>query len=129
MQKGNIYVIYGDNPKSMVLDLLSKINPEKKILQHTSIGIKPNLVVARPSSSGATTSPELVEGIIEYLQSKGYKNICIMEGSWVGERTSRAFKICGYEDISRRYNVPLIDLQKDNERSLSDKNDLCPKKS
>ena len=40
-------------------------------------------------------------------------NISILEGSWIGDRTSRAFRICGYEDISDRYNVPLIDLQKD----------------
>ena len=55
-----------------------------------------------------------MEGIIEYFQLKGYKNICILEGSWIGERTPRAFKACGYEDISQRYNVPLTDLQQDN---------------
>ncbi|NLU36953.1 MAG: DUF362 domain-containing protein [Clostridiales bacterium] len=113
MQNDNIYVIYGDNPKSMVLELLVKISAERMIPPYAKIGIKPNLVVAKPSSSGATTSPELVEGIIEYLQSKGYKDICILEGSWIGDRTSRAFKVCGYEDISRRYKVPLIDLQRD----------------
>ncbi|HHU49008.1 MAG: DUF362 domain-containing protein [Caldicoprobacterales bacterium] len=113
MQKGNIYVIYGDNPKSMILELLGKIRPEEGLPQQAKIGIKPNLVVAKPSASGATTSPELVEGIIEYFQSKGYMNICILEGSWVGDKTFRAFKICGYEKISGRYNIPLIDLQKD----------------
>ena len=119
MQNENIYVIYGDNPKSMILELLSSINPEQDIPRHARIGIKPNLVVAKPSSSGATTSPEIVEGIIEYLQSRGYMDICILEGSWIGDRTSRAFKVCGYEDISKRYNVPLIDLQKDSSTTCS----------
>jgi uncharacterized protein (DUF362 family) len=30
--------------------------------------------------TGATTSPELVAGVIEYLKSEGYKKICILEG-------------------------------------------------
>lgn len=116
MKKNEIYVIYGNTPKEMVRELLNQIKPEKEIPQDARVGIKPNLVVAKPSASGATTSPELVKGVIEYLQSKGYKKISILEGSWVGERTARAFKACGYEEISRQYNVPLIDLQKDSYR-------------
>lgn len=112
--KGNeIFVIYGNTPQTMVKELLTKIRPENEINKDSLIGLKPNLVVAKQWNSGATTSPELVAGIIEYLQGKGYKNICILEGSWVGERTSRAFKVCGYEELSKHYGVPLIDLQKD----------------
>ena len=114
MMKSNIiHIIYGDEPKVMIKELLNEIKPEEEIDKSLLIGIKPNLVVAKPSSLGATTTPELVAGLIEYLQSKGFDRIAIMEGSWVGDRTSEAFKVCGYEDISRRYNVPLIDLQKD----------------
>ena len=51
--------------------------------------------------------------MIQYLQNKGYTNISIMEGSWVGDSTKRAFKVCGYEEISRKYKVPLIDLKQD----------------
>jgi len=116
MDKNKIYVIYGNTPKTMIHNLLNEIKPEKEIPQQAYIGIKPNLVVAKPSTSGATTSPELVEGIIEYFQAKGYKNICILESSWVGEKTSRAFKVCGYEMISEQYGVPLMDLQKDSYR-------------
>lgn len=130
MHKDNIYVIYGDNPKNMILELLSKIEPEKGLPHDTKIGIKPNLVVAKPSTSGATTSPELVEGIIEHFQSKNYRDISILEGSWIGERTSRAFKACGYEDISKEYDVPLIDLQKDSyvEKKVEDERiKICSK--
>jgi len=111
--KNEIYVIYGDNPKQMVKELLEVIKPEEETDKNTLIGIKPNLVVAKPSGSGATTSPEIVAGVIEYLKSKGRDKIVIMESSWVGERTSEAFKVCGYENLSKKYNVPLIDLQKD----------------
>lgn len=118
-RKNEIRIIYGNDPKPMVKELLSFIKPEEEIDRSAMIGIKPNLVVAKPSGSGATTSPELVEGIIEYLNSKGYKRITILEGSWVGERTPVAFKACGYEDMSRRYSVPLVDLQKDKYKEFS----------
>jgi len=111
--KNEIRVIYGDNPKQMVKELLEAIRPEDEIDKTALIGIKPNLVVAKPASSGATTSSDIVEGLIEYLKSKGRDRIVIMEGSWVGARTSEAFRVCGYESLSKKYNVPLIDLQKD----------------
>ncbi len=111
--KNGIRIIYGDNPKQMVKELLEVIKPEEEIDKNALIGIKPNLVVAKPSSSGATTTPEIVAVLIEYLKSKDHNKIVIMEGSWVGDRTSEAFKVCGYENLSKKYNVPLIDLQKD----------------
>jgi len=117
INKNGICIIYGDKPEQMAIKLLEAIRPEEEIDKKALIGIKPNLVVAKPSSSGATTSPEIVAGIIEYLKSKGHDNIVILEGSWVGDRTWEAFKVCGYEDLSRRYNVPLVDLQKDKYKS------------
>lgn len=113
MKRDEIYVVYGNKPKDMVKIILKKLEIEKDIKKDALIGIKPNLVVAKPSTSGATTSPELVAGVIEYLISKNYKNIVILEGSWVGDNTQTAFKVCGYEDLSKKYGVLLIDLQKD----------------
>lgn len=116
MLKDKIYVSYGNKPKEMIKEILSKLQIEKDIKKDALIGIKPNLVVAKPSASGATTSPELVEGVVEYLQSRGLENIVILEGSWVGDRTPKAFEVCGYKEISRVYDIPLIDLQKDKSR-------------
>lgn len=113
IEKNSIRIIYGDDPKKMVMELLEVLQPEKELENDALIGIKPNLVLAKPSTSGATTTPEIVEGLVEYLQAKGLFNIIIMEGSWVGGRTQDAFKVCGYENISRKYKIPLIDLQKD----------------
>ncbi len=73
--KNGIRIIYGDNPKQMVKELLEVIKPEEEIDKNSLIGIKPNLVVAKPSSSGATTSPEIVAGIIEY-RSKTFELRC-----------------------------------------------------
>jgi len=113
MDTDRIYIKYGNKPKEMIFDLLSNIKIEDHIDRNALIGIKPNLVVAKPSTSGATTSPELLEGTIEYLKAKGFDNIIILEGSWVGERTSRAFEVCGYTKVTKKFDVQLVDLQKD----------------
>ena len=75
--------------------------------------LKPNLVVSSPASGGATTTPAIAEGLIEWLVDHGFANITIAEGSWVGDSTAKAFAVCGYVELAQKYNIPLIDLQKD----------------
>lgn len=65
------------------------------------------------ASEGATTHPEVVAGIIEYLQMYGVKRIAVMEGAWVGAKTSEAAQVCGYDKLCRHYQVEFIDAQKD----------------
>ncbi len=119
MNRNELHVIYGSTPKTMVQQVLGDLAIEREIPADARIGIKPNLVVAKPATSGATTTPELVAGVIEYLQAKGFQNVVILEGSWVGDRTATAFKVCGYEALSHQYHVPLIDLQKDQAQVLT----------
>lgn len=113
MQKNHIIVAYGDQPEKMAAALLNVIKPEEHIPPGAKIGLKPNLVIGKPASSGATTHPEILEGIISYLQTRGFKDITIMEGSWLGENTERAFKVCGYQKLAEKYQVRLVDLKKD----------------
>lgn len=113
MKNSEIHVIYGNKPLKMVKEVLKEIKIEEELRPDMLIGLKPNLVVARPSGEGATTSPEIAEGIIQYLQEKGFKKIIILESSWVGDSTKRAYKVCGYEELSKKYNVPLFDLKDD----------------
>ncbi len=125
-----IYVIYGSEEIGLARTILEKAEVNKLLPQNKKslIGIKPNLVLASSHKNGATTSPYLVEGLIIYLKERGYHNLIILEGSWVGDRTKRAFKVCGYEDLSEKYSVPLIDLQRDSYRTYSFENaeiDIC----
>lgn len=113
MLNNEIHIIYGSQPLRMIKEILAAINLASELDKDMKIALKPNLVLARPARDGATTSPLIVEGIIQYFWEHNLKNITIMEGSWVGDKTSRAFKLCGYEDISKKYGIPLIDLQKD----------------
>lgn len=113
MKDKDIYVLYGNKPEEMIKKALASCRIEEEIGTNDLIGIKPNLVVAKASNKGATTDPGLVSGLIEYLQSRGYNNIVILESSWVGADTRQAFKKCGYQKIADRYDIPLIDLKKD----------------
>lgn len=101
-------------------DMLPAVSHDPAV-QHASafsgegpcIAIKPNLVTPSPASFGATTHPEVVAGIIEFLQERGYHNIVIAEGSWVGDKTEEAFEYCGYNSLAREYGVTLLDTQKE----------------
>jgi len=115
----NIYIIYGKDAKSMTKDLLKYVDVNKYIPRNSKIAIKPNLVVAKPYTSGATTNPQIVEGIIEYLKENGHDNITILEGAWLGASTKRAFEVCGYSEISKKYGVKLIDTKDDQVKKVN----------
>ena len=88
MKKNEIYRIYGREYKDMTIALLEEAQLFSMIPRDARIGIKPNLVSPTPAEYGATTHPEVVAGLIEYLQSYGYQDIIILEGSWIGDKTS-----------------------------------------
>ena len=114
MNKNEIIQIQGMEYKEMTKQLLNKCALATLIPSKVSlIGIKPNLVAPVPAEFGGTTHPEVVAGIIEYLQENGFTNLQIMEGSWVGDKTEESFEVCGYRMLSEQYGVPLIDAQKE----------------
>ena len=114
MEKDEILVIYGTEYREMTKALLERADLAGMIGDRKKrVGIKPNLVSAVSASEGATTHPEVVEGLLQYLKGHGFGEIAIMEGSWVGERTENAFQVCGYKDLAKEYGVELIDTQKE----------------
>lgn len=110
---GKIYAVYGDDPADMAKRLMEAAGVADAIPAGAHISLKPNLVVGRPASGGATTHPEILAGIIEFLQERGHRSIDIIEGSWVGDDTGRAFTACGMNDVGKRYGVKLHDLKRD----------------
>ena len=114
MENTEILAIYGTEYKEMTKRLLEEADLASRIPdQECHIGIKPNLVSPTEPSWGATTHPEIVAGIIEYLQERGFKDLVILEGSWVGDKTEDTARLCGYYDLSEKYGVEFLDMQKD----------------
>ena len=114
MQNQQIILIHGKNYKQMTKQLLQAAGLADEIgSRDTPVALKPNLVIGAPASRGATTHPELVAGVLEYLQENGFRDLRVIEGSWVGSRTSEAVQTSGLLDVCRQYRVPFIDLQKD----------------
>ena len=107
------YMVYGGDPCGMARQLMNAVGARTLIPAGSSIAIKPNLVVSRPATDGATTHPQAVAGVLEYLRDNGFTDISIMESSWVGDNTSRAFSVCGYHDLAKRYGARLVDLKGD----------------
>ena len=114
MEKEELLLIHGTEYKEMTKEILYAAGLESQIgARDKKIGIKPNLVAPSEAFLGATTHPEIVAGIIEYLQEAGFQNIIMLEGSWVGDKTRESMKVCGYEKLSEMYKVPFKDMQAD----------------
>lgn len=117
MNKNQIIEIYGTDYAAMARRLAQAAGLAGMIgSRQAAIGLKPNLVLANPAEGGATTHPQLAEGLILYLKEAGFGNIAIIEGAWVGDSTPRAFSACGYEALAKKYGVRLIDTQRDSHR-------------
>ena len=108
-----IYIHYGVRMPEMAFALMEAAKVSAKIKPAMHVVVKPNLVAPRPADGGATTHPEIVEGIIRYLKEHGIGSITIAEGAWVGDSTERAFEVCGYTSLAKKYGVRLIDTKKD----------------
>lgn len=113
LNKNDILVVYGSDPAAMTRRLLETIKPEEYLPKTAKIGLKPNLVVAKSPDTGATTHPQIAEEIIKYFQARGYENIVIIESAWIGDSTQRGFKVCGYDKMSAKYGVELVDVKRD----------------
>lgn len=114
MKENEIIVIYGKQYKQMTKELLKRAGLVDRIpTKDALVGIKPNLLGQVLAEEGGTTHPEVVAGLIEYLQEQGYYNLVMLEGSWIGDTTQEAMCYCGYDRISEQYQVPFWDMQKD----------------
>jgi uncharacterized protein (DUF362 family) len=110
---GDVVVMYGNEPGTMVRELMGKsaalegLTPDRKVM------IKPNLVVSREHWAGIDTDPRVIEAIVEYLKNRGVRHITIGDGSGMGYSATKAFDYCGYRSMAARYGLRLVDLEKD----------------
>ena len=112
MKENELIIMHGQEYKEMTKQLLQLAGLRGMIpAADTLIGIKPNLLGQIPACEGATTHPEVIAGLIEYLHENGFSNIVLLEGSWVGDSTKETVKFCGYDRLCEYYRVPFWDMQ------------------
>lgn len=77
-----------------------------------SVVIKPNLCYYWDYSTGETTDPRVVSAIIDYVRARTSKDarIVVAEADGSAMRTRYAFKVLGYERLSSRKDVELLNL-------------------
>jgi uncharacterized protein (DUF362 family) len=83
--------------------------------------IKPNLCYYFDYSTGQTTDPKFVAAVIDLIRDKisPDTDISIVESDASAMKCKYAFKILGYEKLSKEYGVPLINLSNEPHESAS----------
>lgn len=80
-----------------------------------NVVIKPNLCYYWDSSTGYTTDPELISGIIDALRAKygSDVDIAVAEADATAMKTRYAFPVLGYEKMAKEKDVRLLNLSDD----------------
>jgi uncharacterized protein (DUF362 family) len=113
MEKSVVLIKKGTDGRELVYEALTEMRAEDVLRQCSKILIKPNITVAMPASTGVTTHPSIVEGILQFMSEKGIENAIIGEGG--GCDITQAYEDLGFAEIARRYDVPLADFNKETE--------------
>jgi len=87
-------------------DMRSALSEKRQIL------IKPNYINSKHPSTGITTDSRVLEGIVKFLRMHKVDELVIGEGSGWAD-TFQAFKIAGVDAVAERWDVKLVDLNKD----------------
>jgi uncharacterized protein (DUF362 family) len=87
-------------------DMRSALSEKRPIL------IKPNYINSKHPSTGITTDSRVLEGIVKLLRMHKVDELVIGEGSGWAD-TFQAFKIAGVDAVAERWDVKLVDLNKD----------------
>jgi len=98
---------------STALELIDFESPKNPI---ESVVIKTNLCYYWDSTTGCTTDPQVVSGIIDNVRDKygADVNIMVAEADATAMKTKYAFPMLGYEKLARKKNVKLLNLSEDN---------------
>ncbi|MBN2458947.1 DUF362 domain-containing protein [Candidatus Woesearchaeota archaeon] len=89
--------------------------------------LKPNFLNPKPSSTGCTTSPAVIEAVVKAVLKQGGIPI-IGESSPVSFDTELTFKRLGIDKIARKHRISIIDLNKYTSRVVKVKDPLSLKK-
>lgn len=116
---GHIWQVYGNDAHDMTVKLLDAAEAWRLVPEDGSVALKPNLVLADVAENGAVTHPGVLSGCMEYFAAHGVRDISVIESSWIGDRTMRAMRRAGYDEVCERHGIPFFDLKRDKTRTVS----------
>lgn len=88
------------------------INAHEALTDGKPVLIKPNYLNASHPSTGITTDSRVIEGVIKFLKHQEVQEIIIGEGSGFSD-TFEPYRVAGVDTVADRWNVKLVDLNKD----------------
>jgi uncharacterized protein (DUF362 family) len=96
---------------------LIEFNLDEKIQK---IAIKPNMCYYWDFSTGYTTDPQFIGALIELIRGVAPSaEISIVETDASAMKCKYAFKLLGYEKLSKEYNVNLVNLSEDKTENVN----------
>jgi len=122
-----VAIVKGTNPQDITVKALKMINADKALPKEKPILIKPNYIEARQPSTGITTDSRVIEGVVKFLKRHKAEEIIIGEGSGFAD-TLEAFQVAGVDAVAERWNVKLVDLNKDEFVEVRPQNPMALKK-
>jgi len=110
-----VAIVKGTKAIDITEKALQLIRPEVERALSTGkpILIKPNYINSKHPSTGITTDGRVVEGAVKFLkENKIGEKVLIGEGSGWAD-TFEAFKVAAVDMVAKRWDVKLVDLNKD----------------
>jgi len=107
-----VAIVKGTNPTDMTVEALEKVEAYESVSEEKPVLIKPNYITASYPARGITTDSRVIEGVVKFLKQHGVEDIVIGEGSGWSD-TFEAFRIAGVDAVAERWNVKLVDLNRD----------------
>lgn len=102
----SIYQV-SDYTQEKVNQAVAKIMEDQQIARGLSpnmkVVIKPNLIMAKPTSVPATTHPAVIRAVAIWLREHGITNILLAEssgGPYLSEYMKTVYKVCGMNDLT-----------------------------
>ena len=124
-----VALVKGTRPVETTVKALQMIKSDVDCVLSESkpILIKPNYINSEHPSTGITTDCRVIEGIVKFLRGRNIEKIIIGEGSGWAD-TFQALKVAGVDAVAERWDVELIDLNKDEFIEVNPPNPLALRK-
>jgi len=107
-----VAIVRGTNPEDITVKALEMAAAYVALPRGKPVLIKPNYINATHPSTGITTDSRVIEGVVKFLKQRNVKIVIIGEGSGFAD-TLQAFQVAGVDAVADKWNVKLVDLNKD----------------